>query len=288
MAKSKEQSKKSDDDDFWGSSAEMPDMPPASSHRPAQYLPAAPPAAIRPLLEHLQPMFLYVCEQHRLKKDGILTEASYETIRQKVLDKMTAVNQAGNHDPVLRQHLDKLGEPILWFIDNIFSSPENDFPFLRKWNKDRLARADKDGNFTGDDAFFDELGRELQTDPRDESSNERLAFYYTAIGLGFTGRFYNRDAQDRKELKSRMLNLYPRVARYVDADASGKITPESYRSTDKRDFVAPSRDKPMIFFAAFLLLLGSLLFGYIYWYMQKTAPLREGIERLQQKDTVAE
>ena len=36
----------------------------------------------------------------------------------------------------------------------------------------------------------------------------------------------------------------------------------------------------MIFFAAFLLLLGSLLFGYIYWYMENTKDLREAVGRL--------
>ena len=269
--------------DFWGESGSMPDAPPSAAQAPA-YLPAAPPAVSRPLLEHLQPMFLYVCEQHRLAKEGDKTTIAYETVKQTVLEKIAAVDHAAKYDPVLRQHLDKLKEPILWYLDCTFGSPNNAFPFRQKWNDQRLADYGEDGNLSGDDAFFDELNKELENDPRDESSNERLAFYYTALGLGFTGRFFKRNPDHRKELKSYMQRLYPRVAKYVDTDASGKITPESYRFTDKRDFVAPSRERPMIFFAAFLLLFGSLVFGYIYWYMQKTAPLREAIERLQQKN----
>lgn len=270
-------------DDFWGSSGDMPDRPPAGAAQPVQYMPAAPSAEKRPLLEHLQPMFLYVCEQHRLAKDGGKTTVSCETIKRTVLEKVAAVDQAAKHDPVLRQHLDKLKEPIFWYLDCTFGSPDNAFSFRQQWNDQRLADYGEDGNLSGDDAFFDELNKELENDPRDESSNERLSFYYTALGLGFTGRYFKRNADHRKELKSYMQRLYPRVAKYVDTDASGKITPESYRFTDKRDFVAPSRDKPMIFFAAFLLLLGSMIFGYLYCYMEKTAPLRERIERLQQK-----
>lgn len=268
--------------DFWGESATMSDTPPSAAPAPT-YLPAAPPAIARPLLEHLQPMFLYVCEQHRLAKEGDKTAISYETVKQTVLEKIAAVDHAAKSDPVLRQHLDKLKEPILWYLDCTFGSPDNAFPFRQKWNDQRLADYGEDGNLSGDDAFFDELNKELENDPRDESSNERLAFYYTALGLGFTGRFFKRNPDHRRELKAYMQRLYPRVAKYVDTDASGKITPESYRFTDKRDFVAPSRERPMIFFAAFLLLFGSLLFGYIYWYMEKTAPLREAIERLQHK-----
>lgn len=295
MARSKNQSKMgttSGDtgggDDFWGSSSEMSDTPPIASVKSAQYLPTAPPTAKRPLLEHLEPMFLYVCEQHRLAKEGGKTTTSFETVKQTVLGKLATVDQAAKHDPVLRQHMDKLKEPIFWYLDGTFGSPDNAFPFRQKWNDQRLADYGEDGNLSGDDAFFDELGKELENNPDDESSNERLAFYYTAMGLGFTGRFFKRSQEHRKELKSFMQRLYPRISKYLDADASGKITPESYRFTDKRDFVTPSRDKPMIFFAAFLLLMGSLIFGYIYWYTEKTTPLREGIERLQQNGKIGE
>ncbi|MEI6605102.1 MAG: DotU family type IV/VI secretion system protein [Verrucomicrobiota bacterium] len=265
--------------DFWGESAAMSDTPPASAAA-AQYMPAAPPATKRPLLEHLQPLFLYVCEQHRLAKEAKGGTVSFDTVKQTVLAKLAAVDNSAKQDPTLRQHLDKLKEPIFWYLDCTFGSPDNAFAFRQKWNDQRLADYGDDGNLSGDDAFFDELGKELANDPRDESSNERLAFYYTALGLGFTGRYFKRNAEHRKELQSYMQRLYPRVAKYMDADASGKITPETYRYTDKRDFVAPSRDKPMIFFAAFLLLLGSLLFGYIYWYMENTKDLREAVGRL--------
>lgn len=268
--------------DFWGDSGSMSDTPPPAAAAPAaDYLPAAPPTAKRPLLEHLQPLFLYVCEQHRLAKEGGNAAVSFESVRQAVLEKVAAIDQAARFDPVLRQHLDKLKEPILWYLDSTFGSPDNGFAFRQKWNAQPLADYGVDGNLSGDEAFFDELGEELKKDPADQTTNERLTFYYTAMGLGFTGRYFKRNEDHRRELKAFMQRLYPRVAKYVDTDASGKVTPESYRFTDKRNFVAPSRENPVIFFAAFLLLLGSFLFGYIYWYLEKTGPLREAIERFQ-------
>jgi len=190
-------------DEFWGDSGSIPDSPPAAAAAPAaQYLPAAPPTAKRPLLEHLQPLFLFVCEQHRLAKEVGKTAVSYETVKQAVLDKVEAIDQAARHDPVLRQHLDKLKEPILWYLDCTFGSPDNAFSFRQKWNDNRLADYGEDGNLSGDDAFFDEIDKELKNDPKDESANERLAFYYTALGLGFTGRYFKRNDDHRRELKS--------------------------------------------------------------------------------------
>ena len=261
-------------DEFWGDAGSMPDSPSPSPAASAQYLPTAPPAVKRPLPEHLRPLFLYVCEQHRLAKEGGKSVVSYETVRQTVLDKVATIDQAARLDPVLRQHLDKIKEPILWYLDSTFGSPDNAFGFRQKWNDNRLADYGKDGNLSGEDAFFDELDKELGNDAKDESTNERLAFYYTALGLGFTGRFFKREEAHRAELKSYMQRLYPRVAKYLDTDASGKVTPECYRFTDNRDFVAPSRDKPLIFFAAFLLVVSSLLFGYIHWYHKEADELR--------------
>lgn len=268
-------------DDFWGAGAAMADTPPAAARpRPVEESLAVPPTAKRPLLEHLKPLFLYVCEQHRLARERGASGASYETVRQTVLAKIEAVERAARHDPVLRQHLDRLKEPVLWYLDYTFGSPDNSFPYRQTWNDNRLADYGPEGNLAGDEAFFDELEKELENDPGDESANERLAFYYTAMGLGFTGCYFKKNDDHRGKLRDYMQRIYPRVAKYVDADASGKVTPEAYRHTDKRDFVAPRRDRPVIFFAGVLLLLGCLMFAYLYWYMEKTGPLREAIERL--------
>jgi type IV/VI secretion system ImpK/VasF family protein len=270
-------------DDFWGGGGAMSDRPPAASQpRPPEGLPSVPPTVKRPLLEHLKPLFLYVCEQHRLAKEPGASAASYETVRQTVAAKIEAIDHAARHDPVLRQHLEHLKEPVFWYLDYTFGSPDNSFAFRQLWNDNRLADYGPDGNLAGDEAFFDELEKDLRTDPKDETANERLAFYYTAMGLGFTGCYFKKNDDHRGKLRDYMQRLYPRVARYVDTDASGKVTPECYRHTDKRDFVAPRRDKPMVFFAGLLLLVGCLMFAYIYWYMEKTEPIREGIRRLQQ------
>jgi type VI protein secretion system component VasF len=264
-------------DDFWGDSGTIPDTPSALPAAAAfQPPPSTPPNVKRPLLEHLQPLFLYVCEQHRLAKDGGNTGAPFATVRQTVLDKVALIDQAARYDPVLRQHLDKLKEPILWYLDFTFASPDSAFAFRNQWNDQRLAK----GGLSGDDAFFDELNKELANDAKDEAANERLAFYYTALGLGFTGRYFKRDEDHRRELKSFMQRIYPRVGNYIDTDASGKVTPEAYRFTDKRVFVVPSREKPMIFFVACLLILSSLLFGYLHWFTERTAELQDYVKQV--------
>ncbi len=283
MFKKKSAAKKGDSgwgdgDAFWGDgggNAVVVDEP-----AKAESMPAAPPVAKRPLLEHLEPLFLYVCQQHRIAKESKAGAGhAFDEVRAEVKRKMDAIESAARYDPVLRQHLDKIRDPIYWYLDSTFGSPDNAFSFRQKWNDQRLGDYGEDGNLSGDDAFFDELDRELENDSRDESANERLAFYYVAIGLGFTGCWFKRTADHRQKLKDLMQRIYPRVSKYVDADASGRVTPEAYRFTDKRDFVAPSRDKPLVFFIAFMLFLGTLLIGYIYWYTEVTKEVRDGIGR---------
>lgn len=265
-------------DSFWGDSggnAVVLDEP-----QRTEAMPVAPPVAKRPLLEHLEPLFLYVCQQHRIARESKGGgDNVFEHVRAEVKRKLDEIETAARFDPVLRQHLEKLRDPIYWYVDSTFGSPDNAFAFRQKWNDQRLGDYGEDGNLSGDDAFFDELDKELENDPRDESSNERLGFYHVAIGLGFTGCWFKRTADHREKLKGLMQRIYPRIGKHVDADASGRVTPEAYRFTDKRDFVAPARDKPMIFFVAFMLFLGTLLIGYIHWYLEATGEIRDGIER---------
>lgn len=262
-------------DEFWGEGTQA-----ESSNEPAKadVLPASAPVMKKPLIDHLEPLFLFVCQQHRIARESGGAAISIEEVRGEVEKMIESVKNAARYDPVLRQHYDKLQAPIYWYVDSTFGSPDNGFPFRQKWNDKRLGDYGKDGNLSGDDAFFDELERELKESPNDETTNERLVFYYLAIGLGFTGRFFKKTHEHRTALKEFMDRIYPRVTRYLDTDSSGRITPESYRFTDKRDFIAPSRDKPMIFFSAFLLLLATLLIGYIHWYNEAKVPIQRAVE----------
>lgn len=262
-------------DEFWGEGTQ-----PEGSKEPAkaEVLPTSAPVMKKPLIDHLEPLFLFVCQQHRIARESGGAAISIDEVRGEVEKMIESVKNAARYDPVLRQHFEKLQAPIYWYVDSTFGSPDNGFPFRQKWNDKRLGDYGKDGNLSGDDAFFDELERELKESPNDETTNERLVFYYLAIGLGFTGRFFKKTPEHRTALKEFMDRIYPRVIRYLDTDSSGRITPESYRFTDKRDFIAPSRDKPMVFFSAFLLLLATLLIGYIHWYNEAKVPIQRAVE----------
>jgi type VI protein secretion system component VasF len=268
-------------DDFWG--GEMASSSPLMTKNPtvAESLPATAPSRKRPLIEHLEPLLLYICQQHRIVRESRDALISFDKVRAEVARRIDAINEAARLDPVLRQHYEKLRDPIYWYVDSTFGSPVNRFPFRQKWNESRLGDYGDGGNLSGDDAFFDELEKELQSNPADEASNERLVFYYLAIGLGFTGRYFKRSTEHREALRQYMDKIYPRITRYLDTEASGRITPESYSFTDKRDFVAPSRDKPMIFFAAFLLLFATLAVGYLHWYESAKEPIRRAVEHFQ-------
>lgn len=262
---------------FWDKIAVESGEPSPPPRPVVQYLPAVPHVN-RPLLEHLQPLFLYVCEQHRLAKARVLTAGAHGSVRRAIDDHLADLERAALSDPTLPQHLKPLRQPIRWFIDDIFATRENSFPFWQDWTDNRL-----EPNQVGGEQFFKELDRELEIDPRDDVVNERLAFYYTALGLGFMGCFFRPTTDHRRELTERMDALYPRVAKYLDSDGSGRITPEAYKSTKTQDFVVLVRKNPMLLLVAFLLMLMALALGYLHWYQEAASDLENAVNSVADK-----
>ena len=67
------------------------------------------------------------------------------------------------------------------------------------------------------------------------TSNERLAVFYTCMGLGFTGwHIGNPD-----ELRRLMRQIEPRIRSLTDAEERIRITPDAYKSLNTDDLVEP-------------------------------------------------
>lgn len=263
--------------DFWGSSSPPTDAPPAAARSTPEA--AGPPGRTISLLEAVEPIFLFICEQHRVAKEG--KPLSFESVRAGTSRLIEAVESRSNRDPILQQQFGRIRDPLLWYVDYWIGS-SGEFPSLRDpWNQKRLGEYpadDDEGSLSGDEAFYDKLEETLKSDAQDEAANERLAFYYIAMGLGFTGVYFKAIPEHQQKLRDYMARLYPRVRRYIDANPSAKVTPETYNFTDKRDFIAPVRDRPLILLAAFLCLMATILIGYIYLYGEQKKDLKDAIE----------
>jgi len=114
--------------------------------------------------------------------------------------------------------------PLLFFVDSMIA--DSSLAFAQQWNQNRLAYDRNE--LAGDEKFFDLLEETLNDSSEDAS--ERLAVYYTCIGLGFAGIYFKQPEYLRKT----MLTIAPRIRHLVEMDQTAKICPEAYTSVDTR------------------------------------------------------
>lgn len=269
------------DDEFWGGgNGSAPAQPATQASSPTPQPKPRPTDAPTNLPALLEPIFLFVCRLHRVEQ-GCPRSLTYSQVRSETKDLIKECKDLIRQNPSLQQQFEKVEEPLLWLLDYWFGSSEEFSSIREEWNRNRMGELpdnEEEGNLAGDEVFIYRLDKTLEEPITDELANERLAFYYIALGLGFTGIFFKNIPEHHQELRSRMEKMYPRVRKYVDASLASRITPECYNNIDKRDFIAPARDRPIILLASFLCLLGTLFVGYFYLYGQRKSDLEKMIK----------
>ncbi len=195
------------------------------------------------LIDHCEPLFQAVCRLNRMGRKG--SSIDYSLARAEINDLFEKLAASARGDIALGEQYRKVELPLIFFVDSMIV--ESALPFAQKWDRDRLAKARKE--LAGDEKFFDLLEETLQDSS--EGAAERLAVFYTCIGLGFTGWY----AGQPEFLRKKMLELAPRVKLFVDSDETGLITPESYKYTNMSNLPMPMAASlvPLL-----IILLGSL------------------------------
>jgi type VI protein secretion system component VasF len=170
-----------------------------------------------------EPFFLYVCRLNRIARTG--NGADFEIVRTDIKDLFTKMSKDSEATPRLHEQFKRVERPLIFFVDSIIS--EGKLPFAAAWNDKRLAFEQR--VLTGDEAFFNLLDETL-ADPSDEAS-ERLATFYTCLGMGFSGCYKNQPEYLRKKMRE----ISPRIAGHVNLrnEAEDFITPEAYNYTNK-------------------------------------------------------
>jgi type VI protein secretion system component VasF len=157
------------------------------------------------------------------------SSTDYSVARAEISDLFEKLSVGSRTDIGLSEQYRKVELPLIFFVDSMIV--ESALPYAQQWDRDRLAKARKE--LAGDEKFFDLLEDTLQEDS--DAAAERLAVFYTCIGLGFTGWY----AGQPEYLRKKMLEIAPRVKQFVDADESGLITPESYKHTNTSNLPMP-------------------------------------------------
>ncbi len=153
----------------------------------------------------------------------------------------------------LAQQYEKVELPLVFFVDSMIS--ESRLHFAMEWNNNRLAFERQ--HMAGDDEFFDLLEATLAD--RGEEATERLAVFYSCLGLGFTGSYAGQHAQ----LKRKMADIAQRIRSQIEADESSRLCPDTYEHTLTVDLPRPVATR----LTPYLIGIGVLILavGVIYW-----------------------
>jgi type VI secretion system protein ImpK len=178
----------------------------------------------------------------------------------------------------LSHQAQKIELPLIFFVDSMIS--EGTLPFAAQWNQNRLAYDRQE--LAGDEKFFDLLDETLKESGEDAA--ERLAVFYTCIGLGFTGIYFKQP----EFLRKTMLSIAPRIRHLIETDQNARICPETYEKLDTRNLVEPPSSRMVIvgmIFAGFML---AVLISYFLMYHQASKNLNTSIEEVLKQDLAAQ
>ncbi len=280
-------------DAFWGAGSAPLDHPgqvPSSAAPPAESYNGPPGAGVPSNVpEMVEPLFLLVCQLHRQVREG--RDPEFSRVHREVEETINDIRDRCRKSPAMQQQFEKLLPSFQWYVDYLFGSSDL-FPSLKRdWNKNRLGEdADDDdgGILTGDEAVFHELDKTLEIDAGDKLANDRLTFFYNALSTGFRGQYSKSSPDNDGVLRDYMGRMYPRIREYIDSNPGGRVTPEVYDHTDRRDFVAPARDRPLMVICGILCLGMSLLLGYFWLYGNQKQKLESFLNDLRNTTEQAE
>jgi type VI secretion system protein ImpK len=181
-------------------------------------------------------------------------------------------------DMRLSQQARKVELPLIFFVDSMIS--EGSMPFAAEWNQNRLAYDRQE--LAGDEKFFDLLDETLKDTSEDAA--ERLAIFYTCMGLGFTGIYFKQP----EFLRKTMLSIAPRIRHLVENDQSAKICPEAYEGVDTRNLVEPPSSRMAFVGLLFAGVTAAVVISYLVMYWQASRNLNHSIEEVLKQDLAAD
>jgi type VI secretion system protein ImpK len=224
------------------------------------------------LIELTEPLFQYVCRLNRMGRSG--TRADYTVVREELKAILEDTMQKSMSDARLAAQVKKMELPLVFFVDSMIA--ESKLPFAGQWHSNRLAFARNE--LAGDEKFFDLLEETMQDNS--EEASERLAVYYTCIGLGFCGMYIGQ--QDY--LRGKMMAIAPRIRHLIDADQTARICGEAYEKVDTRDLVEPPSRKMFLIAMVFIICTFSMFVSYIWMFKRASGDFKRALEKIEQND----
>jgi hypothetical protein len=224
------------------------------------------------LLELSEPLFQYICRLNRSGRKG----GNYDLNQvQSELKGILADAKNTALTANLTDQWDKIELPLIFFCD--FMIKTSTLPWALDWREIAFERHE----LTGDAKFFTLLEETL----RDKSpgANDRLAVYYTCIGLGFQGEYIGQPEYLRRKMKE----IAARLQAAGSFNETHKICSDAYDKVDTRDLIEPPGTKLIGIGIALVGLIVVLFFTYGFLYNDAAHKLKAALNTVQEKAAAA-
>lgn len=218
------------------------------------------------LLELCEPLFQHICRLKRLGRSGHTIET--DQIRVEIKNTFKSMATLAAESPNLAVQYEKVELPLIFFVD--FMIKESRLGLSAPWVELAIDR----NELAGDEKFFDLLDATLEESG--ESADERLAVFYTCLGLGFTGVYIGQP----ESIRNMMTRITVRISSMMDADERSNICPEAYENVDTSDLVHPPGMKLTGIGIALVSLIVVWLVGYVIVFKQVGNTVNRGVDNI--------
>lgn len=228
------------------------------------------------LLELTEPLFQYICRLNRVARKSATIE--YETVRSEVRELFVTMKDQSVSEHRLAEQYQLVELPLIFFTDATIS--ESRLHFAMEWNQNRMAFERQE--LAGDERFFELLDETLHQ--HGEEASERLAVFYTCLGLGFSGWYSGQP----EVLKRKMVELAPRIRAFVESDESARICGSCYEHTDTSNLPLPVATRLIgiaIIFIGVLFVVGA---ANVYLFREASSDLFKALDQVKQNDPAAD
>lgn len=184
------------------------------------------------LVETLEPLFQHLCKLNRLGRAG--GGVGPRLVRDELRAVLEEVRAKADREG-LGGSFDKVEVPLVLFADHMVRASRlaATWPAPNGWRP----LAEDHRAATSEERFWEVL-EETLSEPG-EPAEQRLAVFYTMIGLGFCGGSGGRP----EHLRKKMREIAARVRGLAEADLAGRITPDAYEHADTRTLTQPPARK---------------------------------------------
>ncbi len=227
------------------------------------------------LLELTEPLFQFICRLNRAARKNAPSE--HEAVRAEIRELFRSMSEKSLVEHTLAMQYGKMELSLIYFVDSVIA--ESRLHFASEWNQNRLAYERQE--LAGDQHFFELLDETMAE--RGEDVAERLAVFYTCLGLGFTGW----NAGQPEVIKRKMAELAPRIRSFVESDDAARICPDAYQHTNTSNLPLPVGTRLLGIIIVFVGLLLVVIFANISLFRSSSSDLRQALDGVSKNDPAA-